>query len=218
MTSRRQQTPERPGPRLYLVTPPIENAATFAVPLRDALDAGDIAAVLLRPGRGDERTLINRAKTLAPIVQKSDAAMIVADRPQLVAKSGADGAHLTGIDAFTEAVGSLKPDRIAGAGGLDSRHDAMLVAERGADYVMFGEPDDDGERPAFAAILERVSWWAEVFETPCVGYAHTLDEVAQLASAGADFIAIDFIWTDPNGVRAAVAAAMEQLAAPEPAA
>ena len=41
----------------------------------------------------------------------------------------------------------------------------MLAAEAGADYVMFGEPDGTGARPAFAAIEERVAWWAEVFES-----------------------------------------------------
>ena len=90
---------------------------------------------------------------------------------ELVARAGADGAHLTGITEFTEAIGQLKPDRIAGAGGLATRHDAMLVAEQGADYVMFGEPDAEGQRPALATIEERVAWWAEVFEIPCVGYA-----------------------------------------------
>ena len=58
----------------------------------------------------------------------------------------------------------------------------MLAAEAGADYVMFGEPDATGERPGFEAIEERVAWWAEVFETPCVGYAASLDEVAPLVA------------------------------------
>src|ERR1700693_6062670 len=41
------------------------------------------------------------------------------------------------------AVRPHMPNRIVGgdAGGLHSRHDAMLAAEVGADYVMFGEPD-----------------------------------------------------------------------------
>ena len=47
----------------------------------------------------------------------------------------------------------------------------MLAAEAGADYVMFGEPDAAGHRPSFEAIAERVAWWAEVFEPPCVGFA-----------------------------------------------
>jgi len=103
-----------------------------------------------------------------------------------------------------------------GAGGLETRHDAMLAAEQGADYVMFGEPDENGQRPSFADIEERVSWWAEVFEAPCVGYAASLDEVVPLVQAGADFIALgDFIWRDPQQVAAIIAEAARHMRLPE---
>jgi thiamine-phosphate pyrophosphorylase len=92
----------------------------------------------------------------------------------------------------------------------------MLAAERGADYVMFGEPDASGQQPAFDAVIERVEWWAEVFEIPCVGYAHSLDEIAPLARAGADFIAVgSFIFSDPRGPVAALAAAAGRLSLAE---
>ena len=106
-----------------------------------ALVAGDIAAVLLRLEDADERTLIDRAKTIAAIAQRRDIALLLDGHPEIAARAGADGAHLTGTEALTAALGTLKPDRIAGAGGLHSRHDAMLAGESGADYVMFGEPD-----------------------------------------------------------------------------
>ena len=92
----------------------------------------------------------------------------------------------------------------------------MLAGERGADYVMFGETEAGGRRPSFAAIVERIEWWAELFEIPCVGFAAALDEIAPLAAAGADFVAIgDALWDDPRGPAAAVAEAAAQLAAPE---
>jgi hypothetical protein len=72
-----------------------------------------------------------------------------------------------------------------------SRHDAMLAGETGADYVLFGEPDRDGGRPRFEAVLERVVWWAEVMTIPCVGYAARIDEIAPLVEAGAEFVAIE---------------------------
>jgi len=74
----------------------------------------------------------------------------------------------------------------------------MAAAEAGADYVMFGEPDN-GERPAFAAIEERVAWWAEVFEAPCVAFAAGPDEVTPLVTAGADFIALGASFNDWSG-------------------
>ncbi len=209
MPSPREPTDGRPQPRLYLVTP----AATDSAALAGALGSVDVAAVLLRLPQADERTLINRVKALAPLVQKSGAALVLDGHPGIVARAGADGAHLTGIAGFDDAVGTLKPDRIAGAGGLHTRHDAMLAAEHGADYVMFGEPDAQGARPAFAAILERVSWWAELFEVPCVAYAASLAEIAPLVEAGADFVALgEGIGRDPAALREAA----RRLAPSEP--
>lgn len=214
MTSRRQKEPERPAPRLYLVTPVAADTDALAGLLAEALAAGDIAAVLLRLAPADERTLINRVKVLAKSVQAKDVALIVDRHPEIVARAGADGAHLPDIAAFEDAVGGLRPDRIAGVSGLETRHDAMLAAERGADYVMFGEPGEEGHRPSLDAIQERVGWWAEVFETPCVAYAGNLDEIGALVRAGADFVAAgDFIFTDPRGPRAMVAAAQSALLA-----
>ena len=215
--SARPQGTKRPAPRLILVTPVIEVADSILTDLHGALAAADVAAVVLRLVDADERTLIDLVKAIARIVQGSGAALLLADRPQFVVPSGADGAHLTGIDAFNAAVTHLKPERIAGAGNLVTRHDAMLAAEAGADYVMFGEPDAAGHRPSFEAIIERVEWWAEVFQAPCVGFAQTLDEIAPLVAAGADFIAVaDFVFADPRGPSAALAAAAARLNLAEP--
>jgi thiamine-phosphate pyrophosphorylase len=219
MASRPKQADPRPAPRLYLVTPPVADALAFATPLAAALAAGDVAAVLLRLADADERTQINRAKALAPVVQDKDAALLLGGHAELVARAGADGAHLTGIAAFTEALAQLKPERIAGVGGLATRHDAMSAAEQGADYVMFGEPGVAGERPSFDAIAERVAWWAEVFEAPCVGYAASIDEVAPLVQAGADFVALgDWLWRDEQAIAETVARAAGYLRLPERAA
>src|SRR5580693_8753791 len=108
----------------------------------------------------------------------------------------------------------LKPDRIAGAGGLIGRHDAMLAGESGADYVMFGEPDRRGRRMPLEELEELLLWWAEVVEIPCIGYAGHADEVAVLARTGADFVALgEWIWTEPQGAAAAIAAAAQHLTA-----
>lgn len=195
----------RPPARLYLATPALTDAPAFAGPLADAMGAADIAAVLLRLAPDDDRTLVKHIKVLADIVQGAGAALILDGLPQLVARSGADGAHMTGIAALKDALPSLKPDRIAGAGGLLTRHDAMLAAETGADYILFGEPAADGGRPSFPLVEERIAWWSDVFEAPCAGYAGTLEEAAGLAKAGADFIlAGDFVWHDRRGANAAV--------------
>jgi thiamine-phosphate pyrophosphorylase len=206
-----QTQPPRPAPRLYVVAPPVNDPADLAHKLDAVLGAADVAAVLLRLPSAGERDLIDYAKTIAPAVQGKGMALLLDGHPELVARAGADGAHLTGIAAFTEALATLKPQRIAGAGGLRTRHDAMLAGERGADYLMFGEPAD--RRPPFEAVVERVAWWAELFEPPCVGYAADLDEVATLAAAGADFVALgEVVFSGRDAASAMITAAAERLA------
>jgi thiamine-phosphate pyrophosphorylase len=81
----------------------------------------------------------------------------------------------------------------------------MAAGEAGADYVLFGEPDENGQRPSLAAIAERLDWWAELFEPPCVGFAISPEEAYEFAAAGADFVLVgDFIWADPRGAAAAL--------------
>ena len=72
---------------------------------------------------------------------------------------------------------------------------------------MFGFPDDPGD-----AVVEQVSWWAEIFNVPCVGYAAHPDKAVEIARAGAEFVALcEGLWDAPTTLAAtlrAVAAAL----------
>ena len=197
--------PPRPVPRLYLATPEVDDPSTLIANLPGLLGEADVAAVLLRLKPTDQRTMISRVKALAPAIQAGGAALLLDGGVELVARAGADGAHLTGIAAMQEALPTLKPDRIVGVGGLPTRHDSMAAGEAGADYVLFGEPDASGQRPSVEAIAERLEWWAQLFEPPCVGFAASREEAYEFAAAGADFVLVgDFIWSDPRGAAAAL--------------
>jgi thiamine-phosphate pyrophosphorylase len=197
--------PARPVPRLYLATPLVDDPSALTAMLPGLLAEADVAAVLVRLKPTDQRTMTARVKALAPAIQHSGAALLLEGHVELVARAGADGAHLTGIAAMEDALPSLKPDRIAGVGGLTTRHDSMAAGEAGADYVLFGEPDALGQRPSSEAIAERLQWWAELFEPPCVGFAASREEAHEFAVAGADFVLVgDFIWADPRGAAAAL--------------
>jgi thiamine-phosphate pyrophosphorylase len=205
--------PARPKPRLYLATPMLGDPAPLLAALPALLNAADVAAVLLRLELTDQRGMIAKIKALAPVVQSADAALLLDGHAELVARGSADGAHLHGLEALQEALPSLKPDRIAGVGDLITRHDSMTAGEAGADYVLFGEPDANGERPSVEAIAERLNWWAELFEPPCVGYATSTAEAFEFAAAGADFVLVgDFIWADPRGAAAALQDADDAIA------
>jgi thiamine-phosphate pyrophosphorylase len=193
-----------PATRVFLILPPVPDPAAFKPVLAAALAAGDIACMLL-PERS--QTDVKRAAhTLMPLAQERDVAFLLEHDPRLAARIGADGVHLAySPDALQSAVSSVGADAIVGAGALASRDDAMSAGEAGASYVMFGEPDRAGSRPAPEQTLERVAWWAEIFNVPCVGYAGSLDEVGPLTEAGAEFVALgDAVWTHPQGPAQAI--------------
>jgi len=203
--------------RLYLVTPVLEDAS-FAPRLAQACATGAVAAVLLRLAPSDERTLINQVKAYAPAAQEHGAALIVttegpADLATIAARGGADGIHVSG-DAILvrELRDRLKNDRAVGVGGLRTKDDAMTAGENGADYLLFGEPRADGSLPSLESVAERAAWWAEIFETPCVAYAPTLEAVVTLAATNAEFIALgDAVWNHADGPAAGVKAALDIL-------
>lgn len=212
------------SPRLYLITPLISDPAAFAGALESACATGGIAAVMLRLADADERTLINRIKVLAPIVQKHEVAVIVTtegempvDLANIAARGGADGVHIPfNTEAILNIVLQLKGERSLGIGNLRSRDDAMRAGELGVDYVMFGEPRRDGSLPARDMVLERAQWWAEIFETPCVVFSPDIDSIREIMATGAEFIALgDAIWTHDGGVAVAVDAAVKAIATDE---
>jgi len=120
----------RPMPRLYLATPVVDDPRPLIASLPGLLSAVDVAAVLLRLKMADQRGMISAVKALAPSVQNAGAALLLDGHVELVARSGADGAHLTGLASLEEALPSLKPDRVAGVGGLATRHDSMRGRSR----------------------------------------------------------------------------------------
>ena len=99
--------PARPAPRLYLATPEVDDPSQLAAQLPELLAAADVAAVLVRLKPTDQRTMISRVKALAPAVQNAGAALLLDGHVELVARSGADGAHLTGLATMEDALPSL---------------------------------------------------------------------------------------------------------------
>ena len=94
--------PQRPVPRLYLATPDMDDPSQLVATLPALLAAADVAAVLVRLKQIDQRTMIARIKALAPVIQDAGAALLLDGHVELVARAGADGAHLTGIEAMEE--------------------------------------------------------------------------------------------------------------------
>lgn len=196
--------------RLYLITPPALDLATFAPMLADALSGGDVAAVQLRLKDVGDADVLRIGAALKPIVQDAGAAFILNDRPDLAAKLDADGVHVGQDDAsYAQARAAMGRDRIVGVTCHDSRDLAYEAAEAGADYVAFGAffPTQTKE-PKTRAEPELLEIWQETMETPCVAIGGiTVANGKALVRAGADFLAVSAgVWNHADGPRAAVAA------------
>ena len=201
-----QTAPPRPVPRLYLATPEVDDPSSLIASLPGLLAAADVAAVLLRLKPVDQRTMISRVKALAPAIQDSGAALLLDGHVELVARAGADGAHLTGIEALRggAAVAEARPHRRRRRPGDAARFDGRGRSSAPITCCS-ASPTRAGQRPSIEAIAERLQWWAELFEPPCVGFAASREEACEFAAAGADFVLVgDFIWTDPRGAAAAL--------------
>ncbi|HCK85017.1 MAG TPA: thiamine phosphate synthase [Hyphomonadaceae bacterium] len=199
-----------PRTRLYLITPPALDLASFPRALADALAGGDVSAVQLRLKGVNDDEILRLGAALKPLVQDCGAAFIVNDRPDLAAKLDADGVHVGQADAsYATARAALGGDKIVGVTAHNSRHLAMEAAEAGADYVAFGAFYATAtKQPAHWAEPEILEIWAAIATTPCVAIGGiTIANAEPLVRAGADFLAVSGgVWEHAEGPRAAVAA------------
>ena len=202
--------------RLYLVTPPALDPATFGGALAAALDAGDVAAVQLRLKNSDDDALRRAIDALRPVAQARGVAFLVNDRPDLAVAHGCDGAHVGQCDTPAAIARKLLGDRMLGVTCHASRDLAFAAGEAGADYVAFGAffPTATKDAP-IRADLELLRWWSEIAELPSVAIGGiTETNCAPLVQAGADFLAVvGAVWTHPDGPAAGVRAMNAAIAA-----
>jgi len=205
--------PQRTAPaKLYLISPQDVSGA-FPDRLKAALEPGVASAFQIRVKDVEEHELARLAEPLQRICADADVAFIVNDSMKLAKRLGADGVHLGQSDGdIREARALLGPGAQIGRTCHDSRHLAMQAGEDGADYVAFGAFYETTTKPSnYRPKPPILSWWATLFEIPCVAIGGITPENAEpLITAGADFIAVcQAVWgkDDPT----AAAAAFEQV-------
>jgi thiamine-phosphate pyrophosphorylase len=190
----------KPRCRLYLQLP-AQPSAKLEAELSQAIASADPACVLL----WRDETPIDEAHAgrLIELVQARGAACLVANDSGLAERIGADGVHINAdAAAYTEARERLGASASIGAGCGVDRHQAMLLAELGADYVAFG-PDGESSIDAINQRAELIAWWSEIFVVPCVAWnVDSAEEAGRLATLGADFVAPSkTIWRGDSAVK-----------------
>lgn len=209
--AREPRIPDRPPCRLYLITPPaIADLDAFSAMLGAGLSAGDVAALQIRLKPADDETIRRAVARLAPIARAHDVAVLLNDRPDLAKETGCDGVHVGQSDtSLAEARRIMGPDAMIGVTCHDDLELAWNAAEAGADYVAFGAfyptvTKETVHRPP----LDLLTGWQESVEIPCVAIGGiTVETAAEVARAGADFIAVSAgVWSYDEGAAEAVKA------------
>jgi thiamine-phosphate pyrophosphorylase len=186
--------------RLYFQFP-AQPSAKLEAQLAQAIATTDVACVLLC---GDGAAVDeDHAERLIDLVQASGLACLIEHDAGLAERLGADGLH---IDADPEAYTAARKllGESANIGVLCGlcRHDAMQLAELGADYVAFG-PKAESVIDAIDQYADLIAWWSEIFVVPCVAWnVETAEQAAKFATLGADFVAPSArIWRDDDALR-----------------
>ena len=185
----------KPRCRLYLQAPaPL--TAKLEAQLSQALANSSAACVLLcDDGQPIDETIADR---IIDLVQGAGVACLIENNIALAESLGADGVHIPGDAELYESARSLLGESAnIGVGCGFDRHEAMRLAEMGANYVAFG-PEQAGGLDAVDQCAELMAWWSEIFVVPCVAWNIDLPkQAARLAGLGADFVAPSrTIWPD----------------------
>ena len=100
-----------------------------------------------------------------------------------------EGAHLFQSPDDIKAIRKMMGDAALGVGPLNSKHDAMVLGENGADYIAFPAGEKD-----------LIAWWVENFTLPCVAWGvQSLEDAQAIKKTGADFICpAPWFWKDPK--------------------
>jgi thiamine-phosphate pyrophosphorylase len=205
--------PTRERPRLYLITPPqIDDVPAFVDLFKAAIEGGDIASLQIRLKQDGEIDLAATravAQAVKPLCNVNHIALFINDSPQLARALEADGVHLGSGDMdIGEARELVGEDIIIGATCKNSRHQALIAGEAGADYVAFGAfYPTETKADTTQAEPETLTWCQMFLTMPCVAIGGiTVANAKPLLEAGADFLAVSSgVWDHSDGPAAAVA-------------
>ncbi len=207
-----------PNPALCLVTdrrvcPPDELPGRVAAAI-----AGGVGIVQLRDKEEPGGALLELAVALREITRGS-AILLVNERADVAAASGADGVQLGEAAMSTAAVRPILPDGAIIGRSVHSVDGATEGQASGADFLlvgtMFATRSHPGEEPSGPGLLERIRAAGVGIPLLAIGGV-TAENVAQVMQAGADGAAVItaiLASADPEREAASIKSAMHDAMA-----
>lgn len=178
--------------RIVLIVPAALDGATGLSSLAAALDAGDIASLIVPSPEGDPAAAQKRAEAIVRIGQERGVAVMIADELRVAMRANADGVHFDGnAEGLADVVDRAQGRIMVGASGAKTRHEALELGEAQPDYVFFGRIGHDQKAEPHPRNLSLAEWWAEMTQIPCIVQAGSdLSGLAAAAATGAEFVAL----------------------------
>lgn len=200
-------------PKLYLVAPAQAGSSQTQSMMADVLDAFDIACVRIPMTDASEEDLRRAVDVLRPVCHERDVPLLITDHYRLASSLGLDGVHLRDGARNVRAARKLLPEgSIIGAHARASRHDGMLAAENGADYIAFGPLSPSSLGDGIIAEPDLFAWWSDMIEIPVVAEGGITPQIAADICGITDFVALgEELWSHPAGPAAALQAFIEQM-------
>ena len=201
------------SPRLFLITPTEIDPNSFSSQLDDALSENNVAILLIASDSIGSDNISNYFIEIVQIAHQHNISVLMQNNDNFAKELTVDGIQIDELDALKQTMKNSKPYDIIGAGGITSKHDAMVKGETQVDYIFIGNIAEPEPEFSPQLDLELSEWWAENFKIPGVTLAgHKLESINAVASSGIDFVATrDAIWNYPDGPKLAVAKANEVL-------
>jgi thiamine-phosphate pyrophosphorylase len=216
------QPPQSEFCQLVLIAPENISPSAFIAALGRAFNGGAVASLILPQYGMDEVAFQRLAEQAGAIAQAAGAALIIAGDTRVAGRVGADGLHVEGATALTEAIEKYQSRIAVGGGGVKTRDDALELGELRPDYIFFGKFGFDNKPETHPRNLGLAQWWAEMIEIPCILMAgSSIESVAEAARTGAEFVAVSravFYAADPAAMVARAVAILADLPLPTEAA
>ncbi|MCC6204408.1 MAG: thiamine phosphate synthase [Hyphomicrobiales bacterium] len=193
--------------RIVLIAPAGLSAERFATRLRQAVEAGDVASLILPVNGMDDASFQHFCEHVVPIAQEAGVAVIVERDTRVAGRVHADGVHLeASVEEIAGDIERLQNRMMVGVGGIKTRDDALDLGELRPDYVFFGRFGYDNKPEPHARNLSLGRWWAEVIEIPCIVMAGSdIGSVVEVAATGAEFVALSAaVFAEETDPRAAI--------------
>lgn len=179
--------------RLYAVTDRAWAAGEedFFRQIEAAIDGG-AAIVQLREKHLDDAAFLREAERFVELCRRKGAVSIINDRPDIAARTGADGVHVGQEDlAAARARDLLGPDKLVGV-SAHSVEEALAAQAAGADYLGIGAAFATGTKTDAAPISrDTIRAITRAVDLPAVAIGGiSRDNILELKGCGLDGVAV----------------------------